>query len=265
MTRARRVTRSTGDLPRCVWQTSGSVFPFPRVARTFRRPRSSAPGLIGYRALSMAGEGKRLGFYGFGAAAHILILVARYQDREVYAFTRPGDSEAQAFAAGLGAARAGGSDESPPEPLDAAIIFAPVGTLVPAALRAVCKGGVVVCAGIHMSDIPSFPYSILWGERVVRSVANLTRRGGCGDRHAVGATHLRAAAPFGAQARTHEMSRQLWPTTARWAPGDKCPEVPQSFRPACRDRLAYRGTRQQDSKSHQGRNGKAPSLCRGQP
>lgn len=135
-------------------------------------------GLIGYRALGIAGEAQRLGFYGFGAAAHILVQVARYQGREVYAFTRRGDTEGQAFARKLGAVWAGSSDELPPEPLDAAIIFAPVGDLVPASLRAVAKGGTVVCAGIYMSDIPSFPYSILWGERVIRSVANLTRRDG---------------------------------------------------------------------------------------
>jgi propanol-preferring alcohol dehydrogenase len=135
-------------------------------------------GLIGYRALGMAGGGRRLGFYGFGAAAHILIQVASYQKREVYAFTKKGDIEAQTFARQLGAVWAGASDQTPPEELDAAIIFAPVGELVPTALRAVARGGVVVCAGIHMSDIPSFPYSLLWGERVVRSVANLTRRDG---------------------------------------------------------------------------------------
>ncbi len=135
-------------------------------------------GLIGYRSYRMAGDGERLGFYGFGAAAHILIQVARYQGRQVYAFTRPGDNAGQQFARDLGAVWAGGSDESPPEKLDAAIIFAPAGQLVPAALQAVAKGGVVVCAGIHMSDIPSFPYKILWQERVLRSVANLTRRDG---------------------------------------------------------------------------------------
>jgi len=135
-------------------------------------------GLIGYRALRLAGDGLRLGFYGFGAAAHILIQVASYQQREVYAFTRKGDAEAQTFARQLGAAWAGDSDQTPPSVVDAAIIFAPVGDLVPLALRAVSKGGVVVCAGIHMSDIPSFPYSLLWGERVLRSVANLTRRDG---------------------------------------------------------------------------------------
>jgi propanol-preferring alcohol dehydrogenase len=135
-------------------------------------------GLIGYRSLRMAGEVHRLGLYGFGAAAHIIAQVARWQGREVYAFTSPRDLEAQAFARELGAVWTGGSDQSPPEMLDAAIMFAPVGALVPAALRAVERGGTVVCAGIHMSPIPSFSYDILWGERVVRSVANLTRRDG---------------------------------------------------------------------------------------
>ncbi len=135
-------------------------------------------GLIGYRALRMTGDAQNLGFYGFGAAAHILAQVARYQEKEVYAFTRPGDNSGQQFARELGAVWAGGSDELPPQKLDAAIIFAPAGHLVPAALKAVVKGGVVVCAGIHMSDIPSFPYDILWGERMVRSVANLTRQDG---------------------------------------------------------------------------------------
>ncbi len=135
-------------------------------------------GLIGYRSLRMAGEARRLGLYGFGAAAHIVAQVARHRGQRVFAFVRPGDEEGEAFARELGAEWAGGSDEPGPEPLDAAILFAPVGALVPAALRAVRPGGVVVCAGIHMSDIPSFPYEILWGERVVRSVANLTRRDG---------------------------------------------------------------------------------------
>jgi len=133
-------------------------------------------GLIGYRALSMAGEGQLLGIYGFGAAAHIIAQVARHQGRRVFAFTRPGDDKAQRFAETLGAVWAGGSDVPAPEPLDAALIFAPVGALVPAALRNTAKGGTVVCAGIHMSDIPAFPYRILWEERVLRSVANLTRR-----------------------------------------------------------------------------------------
>ena len=135
-------------------------------------------GLIGYRSLVKAGGGKRLGIYGFGAAAHIVAQVARYQQREIYAFTRPGDEEAKNFALDLGAVWAGGSDELPPVKLDAAIIFAPVGALVPQALKAVGKGGTVVCGGIHMSDIPSFPYSILWEERSICSVANLTRRDG---------------------------------------------------------------------------------------
>ncbi len=135
-------------------------------------------GLIGFRALRMAGEATRLGLYGFGAAAHIIAQVARWQGRRVFGFTSPGDTDAQNFAREMGAEWAGGSDQPPPELLDAAIIFAPVGKLVPAALRAVERGGTVVCAGIHMSPIPSFPYDILWGERVVRSVANLTRRDG---------------------------------------------------------------------------------------
>ena len=135
-------------------------------------------GLIGYRSLKMAGDTERLGLYGFGAAAHIVIQVARHQGREVFAFTRDGDEEAQNFAREMGALWAGGSSQPPPEELDAAIIFAPIGALVPAALGAVAKGGVVVCGGIHMSDIPSFPYEVLWGERIVRSVANLTRRDG---------------------------------------------------------------------------------------
>jgi len=144
--------------------------------------RDAAPllcaGLIGYRALRMAGTGKRLGLYGFGAAAHIAIQVARHRGQEVYAFTKPGDDAGQEFARTLGAVWAGGSDGRPPEELDAAILFAPVGALVPAALSATTKGGIVVCAGIHMSDIPSFPYRLLWEERIVRSVANLTRQDG---------------------------------------------------------------------------------------
>ena len=146
-------------------------------------PVAAAPllcaGLIGYRSYRMMGEHvQRLGLYGFGAAAHIIAQVAIYQDKAVYAFTRPGDEEGQAFAQRLGAIWAGGSLTQPPEPLDAAIIFAPVGPLVVEALKAVDKGGTVVCAGIHMSDIPSFPYELLWEERVVRSVANLTRQDG---------------------------------------------------------------------------------------
>ncbi|MBI1994970.1 MAG: zinc-dependent alcohol dehydrogenase family protein [Deltaproteobacteria bacterium] len=135
-------------------------------------------GLIGYRSLVKAGDGKRLGIYGFGAAAHIVAQVAKYQQRDIYAFVRPGDEEAKKFAINLGAVWAGGSNELPPVKLDAAIIFAPAGELVPQALKAVGKGGTVVCGGIHMSDIPSFPYSILWEERSICSVANLTRRDG---------------------------------------------------------------------------------------
>ena len=135
-------------------------------------------GLIGYRSLRMAGDAERVGLYGFGASAHIVAQVARHQGRRVFAFTRPDDREGQAFARELGAEWAGGSDRRPPEELDAAILFAPAGELVPTALAALAKGGRVVCAGIHMSDIPSFPYELLWGERQVRSVANLTRADG---------------------------------------------------------------------------------------
>src|SRR6188472_2403829 len=156
------------------------VFPIPECYSDAEAAPLLCAGLIGYRSLKMTGEPvpgqpSRLAIYGFGAAAHIVAQVARHQGREIYAFTRPGDKKAQDFAKSLGAVWAGGSDEMPPEPLDAAIIFASVGALVPAALRAVRKGGVVVCGGIHMSDIPSFPYEILWEERVLRSVANLTR------------------------------------------------------------------------------------------
>jgi propanol-preferring alcohol dehydrogenase len=135
-------------------------------------------GLIGYRALRKAGDVRRLGIYGFGAAAHIIAQLARFEGREIFAFTRPGDAIAQTFARDLGAAWAGGSDERAPEELDAAILLAPVGALVPKALRDIVKGGIVVCGGIHMSDIPQFPYDILWGERRVCSVANLTRQDG---------------------------------------------------------------------------------------
>ncbi len=135
-------------------------------------------GLIGYRSLVMAGEARRLGIYGFGAAAHLISQIAQFQGRQLFAFTRPGDAQAQAFARELGAHWVGGSDERPPELLDAAIIYAPVGSLVPAALSASAKGATIVCAGIHMSDIPQFSYDLLWGERAIRSVANLTRRDG---------------------------------------------------------------------------------------
>jgi len=135
-------------------------------------------GLIGYRALRMTGDALRLGLYGFGAAAHIVCQVARFERRRVFAFVRPGDAEGERFATRLGAEWAGASTTRPPDALDAAIIFAPIGSLVPAALAAVDRGGIVVCAGIHMSEIPAFPYELLWGERTVRSVANLTRRDG---------------------------------------------------------------------------------------
>jgi propanol-preferring alcohol dehydrogenase len=153
-------------------------FPIPEGYPDLQAAPLLCAGLIGYRSLTMTGDAERLGLYGFGASAHIIAQVAAYQGRKVFAFTSPGNEEGQRFALGLGAAWAGGSDQTPPEELDAAIIFAPVGALVPVALRAVAKGGAVVCAGIHMSDIPSFPYEILWGERALRSVANLTRRDG---------------------------------------------------------------------------------------
>jgi alcohol dehydrogenase, propanol-preferring len=151
------------------------VFPLPDEFDDLHAAPLLCAGLIGYRSLVKAGDGQRLGIYGFGAAAHIVAQVARWQGREVYAFTRPEDTTAQDFAREHGACWVGGSDETPPEPLDAAILFAPVGALLPAALAAVRKGGIVVCGGIHMSDIPSFPYALLWGERTVCSVANLTR------------------------------------------------------------------------------------------
>ncbi len=153
-------------------------FPIPESLVDLQAAPLLCAGLIGYRSYRMTEGATRIGFYGFGAAAHILIQVANYQGKQVFAFTRSGDTQGQQFARNLGAVWAGSSDELPPEELDAAIIFAPVGKLVPAALNAVCKGGIVVCAGIHMSDIPSFPYQILWGERILRSVANLTRQDG---------------------------------------------------------------------------------------
>ena len=153
-------------------------------SRTATRDLEAAPllcaGLIGYRALTLCGDAHRLGLYGFGAAAHIVAQVARWQGREVYAFTRAGDDAAKSFALELGVAWAGSSEQLPPEPLDAAIVFAPVGGLVPLALRATGPGGMVVCGGIHMSDIPSFPYADLWQERTIRSVTNLTRKDGLG-------------------------------------------------------------------------------------
>jgi propanol-preferring alcohol dehydrogenase len=161
-------------------------FPIPEQFEDAQAAPLLCAGFIGYRALTLCGDARRLGLYGFGSAAHILTQVARFEGREVYAFTRAGDEAAQSFARRLGAAWAGASDEMPPEPLDAAIIFAPVGALVPLALRAVGPGGTVVCGGIHMSDIPSFPYRDLWQERILRSVANLTREDG---------TRLLAVAP----------------------------------------------------------------------
>jgi propanol-preferring alcohol dehydrogenase len=153
-------------------------FPIPDEYTDVEAAPLLCAGLIGYRSLVMAGDARRLGIYGFGAAAHLIAQVARHQERRVYAFTRPRDVAAQEHALSLGASWAGDSGARPPDELDAAIIFAPVGKLVPEALKVVRKGGVVVCGGIHMSDIPSFPYDILWGERTVRSVANLTRRDG---------------------------------------------------------------------------------------
>jgi alcohol dehydrogenase, propanol-preferring len=153
-------------------------FPIPNGYADLQAAPLLCAGLIGYRSLVMAGDAERLGLYGFGASAHIVIQLARWQGRRVFAFTREGDEAAQRFACELGAEWAGSAAEPSPEELDAAIIFAPAGELVPTALRAVAKGGAVVCAGIHMSDIPSFPYELLWGERVLRSVANLTRRDG---------------------------------------------------------------------------------------
>jgi propanol-preferring alcohol dehydrogenase len=152
------------------------VFPLPEGYEDLAVAPLLCAGLIGYRSLRFCGDARRLGFYGFGAAAHLIAQVAVWQGREVYAFTKRGDDAAQSLARALGASWAGASDEAPPELLDAAIVFAAAGELVPAALRAVRKGGAVVCGGIHMSDIPSFPYAILWGERRVQSVANLTRR-----------------------------------------------------------------------------------------
>jgi propanol-preferring alcohol dehydrogenase len=153
-------------------------FPLPRGYSDAEAAPLLCAGLIGHRAYSFAHDAVILGLYGFGAAAHLVAQVARHEGRRVFAFTRPGDREAQAFARACGAEWAGGSDEAPPEPMDAALLFAPVGALVPQALRHLKKGGAAICAGIHMSDIPSFPYALLWGERQIRSVANLTRADG---------------------------------------------------------------------------------------
>ncbi|WP_321948124.1 zinc-dependent alcohol dehydrogenase family protein [Paraburkholderia sp. J10-1] len=163
-------TRTVADARYC--------FHLPRQYSDVEAAPLLCAGLIGYRSLAMAGDARRIGIYGFGAAAHIVAQVARHQGRTVYAFTRPGDTAAQQFARRLGAAWAGGSDERAPEELDAALLFAPVGALVPAALRSLTRGGTVVCGGIHMSDIPSFPYAWLWEERRIVSVANLTREDG---------------------------------------------------------------------------------------
>ena len=153
-------------------------FPIPESYSDAEAAPLLCAGLIGYRSLVKTGDARRIGIYGFGAAAHIIAQVARFQDREIYAFTRRGDIEGQQFAKSLGAVWAGDSESLPPEQLDAAIIFAPAGELVPLALKAVGKGGIIVCGGIHMSDIPAFPYELLWGERSICSVANLTRRDG---------------------------------------------------------------------------------------
>jgi propanol-preferring alcohol dehydrogenase len=169
--------RDGGFAERCA-ADARYCFPLPEDTSDEQAAPLLCAGLIGYRALRMTGDAQRIGFYGFGASAHILAQIARHQGRDVYAFTRPGDEMAQRFARELGAVWSGSAEASAPVPLDAAIVFAPVGALVPTALAAVCKGGVVVCAGIHMSDIPTFPYRLLWGERQLRSVANLTRRDG---------------------------------------------------------------------------------------
>lgn len=170
-------TRDGGFAEYCVARAD-YAFALPEEADPVALAPLMCAGLIGYRALRMAGEARRIGLYGFGAAAHILCQIARWQGREVFAFTRPGDAGTQAFARDLGAVWAGGSDEIPPAALEAALIFAPTGALVPQALRTLRKGGTVVCAGIHMSDIPGFPYADLWQERMIRSVANLTRADG---------------------------------------------------------------------------------------
>lgn len=166
-------------------------------------------GLIGYRALRLAGDPRRLGVYGFGAAAHLITQLARAQGREVFAFTRPGDGASQEFARSLGANWAAGTDEAPPQPLDAALIFAPAGPLVPVALRHLDKGGCVVCAGIHMSDIPGFPYAWLWGERSIRSVANLTRSDGLAFFDAIRQAPLRTEVQVFALEQANEALEQL--------------------------------------------------------
>ena len=180
-------------MPSTPWPTPGSPCPCPERATDVADAPLLCAGLIGHRAYRMAGPARRLGLYGFGAAAHIIAQVAVQEGREVYAFTRPGDAAGQAFARSLGAVWAGDSTGAAPAPLDAAIIFAPAGALVPAALAATAKGGTVVCAGIHMSDIPAFPYRLLWGERVLRSVANLTRQDGLDFFERVGRLAIRTS------------------------------------------------------------------------
>lgn len=170
-------TRNGGYAEFCV-ADAAYIFSLPEAANPVALAPLLCAGLIGYRTLKLAGSSRRIGLYGFGAAAHILCQLCTWQGQDVYAFTRPGDEAAQTFARELGAIWAGSSETAPPVPLDAALIFAPVGTLIPLALKAVRKGGTVVSGGIHMSDIPSFPYADLWGERVIRSVANLTRADG---------------------------------------------------------------------------------------
>jgi len=167
-----------GGYAECCVADERFCFPIPDIYADAEATPLLCAGLIGFRSLVRTGRARRLGIYGFGGAAHIITQIARYQGREVYAFTRPGDEEGQEFARSLGASWAGDSDSEPPEPLDAAIIFAPAGELIPLALKAVTRGGIVVCGGIHMSDVPSFPYKLLWQERSVCSIANLTRRDG---------------------------------------------------------------------------------------
>ncbi len=167
-----------GGYAECCVADERFCFPIPDIYADAEATPLLCAGLIGFRSLVRTGRARRLGIYGFGGAAHIITQIARYQGREVYAFTRPGDEEGQEFARSLGASWAGDSDRAPPEPLEAAIIFAPAGELIPLALKAVTRGGIVVCGGIHMSDVPSFPYKLLWQERSVCSIANLTRRDG---------------------------------------------------------------------------------------
>ncbi len=190
-----------GGYADCVVADARYVFRLPARYDDAHAAPLLCAGLIGYRAYAMAGDARTLGIYGFGAAAHLIAQVALAQGRTVYAFTRPGDDEAQAFAARLGVHWSGGSDASPPAPLDAALIFAPAGPLVPAALAATAPGGRVICAGIHMSDIPSFPYRLLWGERQIRSVANLTRRDG------EAFLALAATIPLSVHVETYALSR----------------------------------------------------------